>query len=218
MVLALPGSSGYPFESRRLVRTVRRAAVLGAYLSETSDVEAWMYGSRAHRLPSLRRSDAAQWVEDWAVLPKEPLFTQDAVPDNPLARFRREHGLDDDEEDLAAVVGEIARTVTRDGAPTLVLLYMWGAHSTKPVALADRLREEAGGNVFWLFLESSSWGSDVRRTLERLRTEATDIRNVRLYTGGWGDDLDEAFEYFFFRGVLKPFFRWRRHRRRALTK
>ncbi len=205
VVLAFPGSGRYPLESGMVADIARRAAVLGAYLSETSDIDPWIYTSRAHRLPSLRQPDAAQWIEDWAVLPKKPLFTQDAVQGNPLARHARQYGVDSPGEDVAAAVGEIARSIPRDGVPTLVLFYLWAAHSRG--ALADRLREEADGNVFWLFVGNSP-GNDVQKLLERLRIEATDIKNVHHYKG-W-EKLDDTPDYLFYRGVLKPFSRWLR--------
>jgi hypothetical protein len=187
----------------------RRAAALAAFLSETSEVEAWVYTSRAHRLPSFKPAEASGWVEEWAVLPKEPLFTQDAAPGNSLARHERQYGLGDGEENVAAAVHDIARSVPEDGAPTLVLFYLWAAHSAGPT-LGDRLRETADGNAFWQFLSENSPGDDVQTLLKRLPGEAPEIRNVHLYTG-W-EQLDDTPDYFFSRGVLKPFMRWRRLR------
>ncbi|MEU6348874.1 VWA domain-containing protein [Streptomyces sp. NPDC047072] len=186
---------------------VRRTAALGAFLSDTSEVDAWIYTSQAHRLPPFKPAEASGWIRDWAVLPKDPLFTEDAVPGNPLARHAREYGLGREGGDVDAAVRDIARSIPRDGVPTLVLFHLWGAH-IEGTALADRLRATADANVFWQFLAENSPGDEVQTLLGRLPGEAPDIRNVHLYTG-W-EELEGTPDYFFYRGVLKAFMRWRR--------
>ncbi|MFI6440469.1 VWA domain-containing protein [Streptomyces sp. NPDC050759] len=208
-MLAFPGVSRYPLESGMVADVAHRAASMAAFLSETSEVEAWVYTSRAHRLPSFTPAEASEWVGEWAVLPKKPLFTQDAAPGNSLARHERQFGLGDGEEDVAAAVRDIAQSVSGEGVPTLVLFYLWATHDKGPT-LGDRLRETADDNVFWQFLSENSPGDDVQTLLKRLPGEAPDIRNVHLYTG-W-EQLDDTPHYFFCRGVLKPFMRWRRLR------
>ncbi|MEU6589707.1 VWA domain-containing protein [Streptomyces sp. NPDC046881] len=213
VVLAFPAGKRYFLENRMAADIVRRAALLASFLSETSDADVWIYTSRAYQLPQLRPSDAAEWIEDWAVLSKDPLFTEDAVPRNRLAGYMRQHGLDGEgsDEDVALAVKDLAGRIPEDGTPTLVLFFLWAAQSDGP-ELADRLREEADRNVFWLFLGEYSAQDSVQEVLRRLRTEAPDIANVHLYNG-W-DELADTPDYFFAKGVLKPFSRWYRSGRR----
>ena len=209
VVLAFSGASRYSFETGMVADMARRAVALGAFLSDTSEVDAWVYTAKAHRLPPVKPAEVSGWIQDWAVLPKDPLFTQDAAPGNSLARNGRQYGLGDDKGDVAAAVHDIARSIPQDGVPTLVLFHLWAADLAGPV-LGDRLRQTADGNVFWQFLETSRPGDDVQTFLKRLSGEAPDIRNVHLYTG-W-EELEGTPDYFFYRGVLKPFMRWRRPR------
>ncbi|MFF7469379.1 VWA domain-containing protein [Streptomyces sp. NPDC008092] len=210
MVFAFPGGARYPLENGKVADMARRAAVLGAIVADTSEVDAWVYNSQAHRLPPLRPAEASGWIEDWALLPKEPLFTQDAAPGNLLAQQADTYGLDQDGEDVAAAVRDIARSVPRGGVPTLVLFYLWAARSDGPTS-GDRLHEAADDNVFWQFLGEDSPGNTVQTLLERLPGEAPHIRNVHVCTG-W-EQLRDTPDHFFFRGVLKPFARRCRSRR-----
>ncbi|MFI6334728.1 VWA domain-containing protein [Streptomyces sp. NPDC050535] len=206
VVLALPGAHRYPFEAGTVADVVRRAAVLGDFLSPTSDVDSWIYTSRAHRLPVLRLPDAARWIADWGVLPPEALLTQDAVPANLLARESDRYGLFGTEDAAAAVEG-IAAGLPEDGVPVLVLFFFWGLHSEGP-ALADQLDAASGRRVFWQFLGDTGAGSSVLDDLDALRSRAPHIQNVSLYRG-W-ESMAETPEYLFHRAVLKPFARWRK--------
>jgi hypothetical protein len=208
VVLALPGAHRYPFEAGIIADMARRAATLGGFLTPGSGVDTWMYTSRPHRLPELRLSRAAGWIADWAVLPRESLLSQDAAPGNLLARQAERYELFGPEDPAAAIRG-IARSLGADDGPTLVLFFVWGLHSEGP-GMADQLEAASGENVFWQFVGDTSTGSSVLDRLDALRAEAPHISNLGLYRG-W-DSIQETPEYLFFRGVLKPFVRWRKTR------
>ncbi|WUD73594.1 VWA domain-containing protein [Streptomyces sp. NBC_00510] len=213
VVLALPGAHRYPFETGVIADMARRAATLGGFLAPGAGVDVWMYTSRPHRLPELRLPQAAGWIADWAVLPREPLLSRDAVPGNPLARHAERYELFGP-EDAAAAIREIARSLGADDGPALVLFFVWGFHSEGP-GLADQLEAASGGNVFWQFVGDTGMGSSVLDRLDTLRAEAPHIANLDLYQG-W-DSIQETPEYLFFRGVLKPFVRWRKARPRPVN-
>lgn len=206
VVLAIPGAHRYPLESGVVADMARRAAVLGEVMSPVAEVEAWIYTARAYRLPNLRLADAERWIADWAVLPKEPLLSRDAVPGNSLGRGAEEYGLFDAEDAAEAVKG-ITQSLPESEVATLVLFYFWGLHS-EGTALADQFDAGAGRNVFWLFLGDLDGGSSVLDDLDALRAEAPHIRNVSLYRG-W-DAIEETPDHSFWRGVLNPFARWRK--------
>ncbi|MEU1621964.1 VWA domain-containing protein [Streptomyces sp. NPDC005722] len=211
VVLALPGAHRHPFETGVIADMARRAAVLGELLAPGAGVDAWMYTSRPHRLPELRLPQAAGWIADWAVLPGEPLLSRDAAPGNLLARHSDRYELFGPEDAAAAIRG-IARSLGVEDGPALVLFYVWGFHSEGP-GMADQLEAASGRNVFWQFVGDTGVGSSVLDRLDTLRVEAPHISNLDLYKG-W-DAIQETPEYFFFRGVLKPFVRWRKARSRT---
>ncbi|MDX3263038.1 VWA domain-containing protein [Streptomyces sp. MI02-2A] len=206
VVLVLPGAHRHPFEAGTVADMVRRAAVLGEVISPTSDVDPWIYTSQAHRLPSLRLSNAEQWIANWGVLPRAPLLSRDAAPGNLLTQHAERYALFDS-EDPGQAVKEIAQNLPEGDAPTLVLFFFWGLYSQGP-ALADQLEAASGKNVFWQFLGDPGINSSVLGDLDALRAEAPHIRNVSLYRG-W-DSIEETPEYLFYRGVLKPFIHWRK--------
>ncbi|MFF3951529.1 VWA domain-containing protein [Streptomyces sp. NPDC001902] len=206
VVLALPGAHRYPFEAGVIADMARRAATLGDFLAPGAGVDAWMYTSRPHRLPELRLPQAAGWIEDWAVLPREPLLSHDAARGNLLTQRTARYELFGPEDAAEAIRG-IARSIRAEEVPTLVLFFVWGLHSEGP-GLADELEEAYGENVFWQFVGDTSMGSSVLDHLDSLRAEAPHISNVNLYQG-W-DSIQETPDYLFFRGVLKPFVRWRK--------
>ncbi|MFD7756409.1 VWA domain-containing protein [Streptomyces sp. NPDC059757] len=208
VVLALPGAHRHPFEAGTVADMVRRAAVLGEVMSPTSDVGTWIYTSQAHRLPSLRLSDAERWIADWGVLPRAPLLSRDAAPGNLLTQHTERYALFDS-EDPGEAVKEIAQNLPEGDTPTFVLFFFWGLHSEGP-ALADQLDAASGHNVFWQFLGDPGLSSSVLNDLDALRAEAPHIRNVSLYRG-W-DSIEKTPEYLFYRGVLKPFTHWRKER------
>ncbi|MFE6484703.1 VWA domain-containing protein [Streptomyces sp. NPDC057757] len=206
VVLAVPGAHRHPFEVGTVADVVRRAAVLGQFLSPASEVDSWIYTSRAHRLPVLRLADVARWIADWGMLPPEALLTGDAVPPSLLARESERFGLFDAEDAAAAVEG-IAAALPEDEVPVLVLFFFWGLHSEGP-ALADQLDAASGRRVFWQFLGDTGTGSSVLDDLDALRSRAPHIRNVSLYRG-W-ESMEGTPEYLFHRAVLKSFARWRK--------
>ncbi|KAB2591793.1 VWA domain-containing protein [Streptomyces arboris] len=208
VVLALPGAHRHPFQDGTVADMVRRAAVLGEVMSPTSDVSTCTYTSQVHRLPSLRLSDAERWIADWGVLPRAPLLSRDAVPGNLLTQHAERYALFG-AEDPGEAVKEIAQNLPEGDAPTLVLFFFWGLRS-EGTALADQLDAASGHNVFWQFLGDPGLGSSVLGDLDALRAEAPHIRNVSLYRG-W-ELIEETPEYLLYRGVLKPFTRWRKER------
>lgn len=124
VVLAFPGGSRRPFESGEIAGMARRAVTLGEFLAPGAGVEPWIYTARTHRLPQLLPANAAEWIEDWAVVPPKSLLTRDAPPDNQLLANTKRFGLfgfDDEAEAVRA----IAASLPKDGAPTLVLFHVW---------------------------------------------------------------------------------------------
>lgn len=124
VVLAFPGGSSRPFESGEIAGMARRAVTLGEFLAPGAGVEPWIYTARTHRLPQLLPANAAEWIEDWAVVPPKPLLTRDASPDNQLLANTKRFGLfgSDDE---AEAVRAITASLPKDGDPTLVLFHVW---------------------------------------------------------------------------------------------
>ncbi|WP_405771225.1 VWA domain-containing protein [Actinacidiphila glaucinigra] len=206
VVLALPGAHRHPFETGLIADMARRVATLGDFLAPGAGVDAWMYTSQTHRLPELRLSQAAGWIADWAVLPREPLLSQDAARGNLLTQHTARYELFGPEDAAEAIRG-IMRSLPENEGPTLVLFFIWGFHSDGPY-MADELEGASGENVFWQFVGDTGTGSSVLDHLDRLRAEAPHISNVNLYQG-W-DSIQDTPDYLFFRGVLKPFVRWRK--------
>ncbi|MEU1540189.1 VWA domain-containing protein [Actinacidiphila glaucinigra] len=206
VVLALPGAHRHPFEAGVIADMARRVATLGDFLAPGAGVDAWMYTSQAHRLPELRLSQAAGWIADWAVLPREPLLSHDAARGNRLTHQTAPYELFGPEDAAEAIRG-ITRSLHADEGPTLVLFFVWGFHAEGPY-LADGLEAASGENVFWQFVGDTGVGSSVLDHLDRLQAEAPHISNVNLYRG-W-DSIQDTPDYLFFRGVLKPFVRWRK--------
>lgn len=213
VVLAFPGFSHGPFTLGHIALMARNAAILGEIMAPGSSVDAWIYTSRPHRLPELRLPQATEWITDWAALPRKSLLSRDAAPANLLAQHAERYGLFDDEDVVAAIRG-IAQSLRAEDGPTLVLFYTWALTSKGP-GLADQLEAESGKDVFWQFVGNSSFGSSVLDDLDGLRAEAPHISNVNLYEG-W-ESLQGTPRYFFFRGVLKPFARWRKARSRTTS-
>ncbi|MFE2545166.1 VWA domain-containing protein [Actinacidiphila glaucinigra] len=207
LVLALPGAHRHPFETGLIADIARRVATLGDFLTPGAGVDAWMYTSHTHRLPELRLSQVAEWIADWAVLPHEPLLSQDAaLRGNLLTQHTARYELFGPEDAAEAIRG-IVQSLHADEGPTLVLFFIWGFHSPGPY-LADELDRASGENVFWQFVGDPGAGSSVLDHLDRLQAEAPHISNVSLYQG-W-DSIEDTPDYLFFRGVLKPFVRWRK--------
>lgn len=203
VVLAFPGGSSRPFESGEIAGMARRAVTLGEFLAPGAGVEPWIYTARAHRLPQLLPANAAEWIEDWAVVPPKSLLTRDAPPDNQLLANTKRFGLfgfDDEAEAVRA----IAASLPKDGAPTLVLFHVW-APGDDGTPLADQLEAASGANVFWQFLGDPDSGH-VLWHLDELRAEAPHITNVSFYR--WWNMPQGVPEYLLFRGPLKPFVRW----------
>ncbi|MGI5254476.1 VWA domain-containing protein [Actinacidiphila glaucinigra] len=206
MDTALPGAHRHPFETGVIADMARRVATLGDFLAPGAGVDAWMYTSHTHRLPELRLSQAAGWIADWAVLPREPLLSHDAARGNRLTHHTAPYELFGPEDAAEAIRG-ITRSLRADEGPTLVLFFVWGFHAEGPY-LADELEAASGENVFWQFVGDTGVGSSVLGHLDRLQAEAPHISNVNLYRG-W-DSIQDTPDYLFFRGVLKPFVRWRK--------
>ncbi|MFG2304127.1 VWA domain-containing protein [Actinacidiphila glaucinigra] len=206
VVLALPGAHRHPFETGVIADMARRVATLGGFLAPGAGVDAWMYTSQTHRLPELRLPQAAEWIADWAVLPREPLLSRDAARGNLLTHHTAAYELFGP-EDAAEAIRVITRSLRAGEGPTLVLFFVWGFHSEGPY-LADELEAASGENVFWQFIGDTGVGSSVLDHLDRLQAEAPHISNVNLYRG-W-DSIQDTPDYLFFRGVLKPFVRWRK--------
>jgi len=203
VVLAFPGGNRRPFESGEIAGMARRAATLGEFLAPGVGVEPWIYTARTHRLPQLRPANAAEWIEDWTLVPPKSLLTRDAPPDNQLLANAKRYGLFDS-RNAAEAVRAITAGLPEDGVPTLVLFHVWAPSSDDP-ALADQLEAASGENVFWQFLGDPDL-THVLRNLDELRAEAPHITNVSLFRG-W--NMPEGIpEYFLFRGALKPFVRW----------
>ncbi|MEU9188583.1 VWA domain-containing protein [Streptomyces sp. NPDC048484] len=203
VVLALPGGDRWPFESGEIAGMARRAATLGEFLAPGAGVEPWIYTARIHRLPELRLANAAEWIEDWAVVPPTSLLTRDAPPDNQLLANAKRYGLFDS-RGTAEAVKAITAGLPKGGVPTLVLFHVW-APSSDDTSLADQLEAASGANVFWQFLGDPDL-THVLRKLDALRAQAPHITNVSLFRG-W--NIPEGIpEYFLFRGALKPFVRW----------
>ncbi|MFE4334264.1 VWA domain-containing protein [Streptomyces sp. NPDC056831] len=207
VVLALPGVGRYPFESGLIADMIRRAALLGSVVSSDSEVEPCIYTSRLHRLPELRLPQAEKWITDWGVIPHEPLLPQDAKPPSNLLTQHVESFSLFGPQNVGGAMREIAGTVSAEAEPTLVLFFVWGFLSDEK-ALAGQLDRTSGENVFWQFFGESSTGLSVLDRLDALRSEAPHIRNVSMYRG-W-DSIDDTPEYLFYRGVTKPFARWRK--------
>ncbi|WP_413758001.1 VWA domain-containing protein [Streptomyces sp. MMBL 11-3] len=208
LVLALPGGGRHLFERGAVADTARRAALLGAFLAPEAGVEPWIYTEAAHRLPQLRPADAAEWIEDWAVVPPRSLLTRDAPPDNRLLENAERlglFGLDDEAEAVRAITAGLPE----NGPPTLVLFAIEGLGDDS-TALADQLEAASGANVFWQFLGDPDL-THVLRNLDELRSQAPHITNVHLFRG-WSVPHGIP-EYFLFRGALKPFVRWCRQRK-----
>ncbi|UPZ30364.1 VWA domain-containing protein [Streptomyces sp. LRE541] len=183
----------------------RRAVILGEFLAPGAGVEPWIYTARAHRLPQLQPADAAEWIEDWAVVPPPSLLTRDAPPNNRLLASADRYGLFDS-ADAAEAIRTITAGLPEDGVPTLVLFHVWAPMFDDP-SLADQLEAASGANAFWQFLGDPDL-SHVVWHLDELRAEAPHITNVGFYRG-WNLPQGTP-EYLLFRGALKRFAHWLR--------
>ncbi|MEU9955926.1 VWA domain-containing protein [Streptomyces sp. NPDC050982] len=205
VVLAFPGGSSRPFESGEISCMARRVAILGEFLAPGTGVEPWIYTAQAHRLPQLLPANAAEWIEDWAVVPPKSLLTRDAPPNNRLLESVDRYGLFDS-DDAAEAIRTITAGLPEGGAPTLVLFHIWAPMFNDP-SIADQLEAASGANAFWQFFGDPDL-THVVWHLDELRAEAPHITNVGFYRG-WNLPQGTP-EYLLFRGALKPFARWLR--------